>query len=88
MPSPLLSSLTSRMTRKRRKKVMEMRALSSVFCRELSMAESVEMVSHEQSCRHRAPPGCASQDDEGLVLDPEARYIWAERQTMPVQTLP
>ena len=32
MPSPLLSSLTNRMTRKRRKKVMEMRALSSVFC--------------------------------------------------------
>lgn len=31
MPSPLLRSLTSRMTRNRRKKVMEMRALSSVF---------------------------------------------------------
>lgn len=32
MPSPLLSSLTRRITRNRRKKVMEMRALSSVFC--------------------------------------------------------
>lgn len=29
IPSPLLRSLTSRMTRKRRKKVMEMRELSS-----------------------------------------------------------
>lgn len=31
IPSPLLSSLTSRITLNRRKKVMEMRALSSVF---------------------------------------------------------
>lgn len=31
MPSPLLSSLTNRITLNRRKKVMEMRALSSVF---------------------------------------------------------
>ncbi|TNN54405.1 hypothetical protein EYF80_035374 [Liparis tanakae] len=31
MPSPLLRSLTSRITLNRRKKVMEMRALSSVF---------------------------------------------------------
>ena len=31
MPSPRLSSLTSRMTRKRRKKVMEMREFSSAF---------------------------------------------------------
>lgn len=34
MPSPLLRSLTRRMTRNRRKKVMEIRALSSVFCGE------------------------------------------------------
>ncbi len=33
MPSPLLSSLTNRITLNRRKKVMEMRALSSVFWR-------------------------------------------------------
>lgn len=32
MPSPLLSSLTNRMTRKRRKKVMETRELSSPLC--------------------------------------------------------
>lgn len=31
MPSPRLSSLTRRMTRKRRKKVMEMREFSSAF---------------------------------------------------------
>lgn len=49
MPSPLLSSLTRRMTRKRRKKVMEMRALSSVFCRDSSIAESVETVKNGES---------------------------------------
>lgn len=70
---------------------MEMRALSSVFCRGSSSAESVEAAKaerHALSRGHRAPPGCASQDDEGLVLDPEARYIWAERQTLHVQTPP
>lgn len=33
IPSPLLSSLTKRITLNSRKKVMEMRAFSSTFCR-------------------------------------------------------
>lgn len=39
MPSPLLRSLTSRMTRNSRKKVIEMRALSSVFCGETEQSQ-------------------------------------------------
>lgn len=42
MPSPLLRSFTRRMTRNRRKKVMEMRALSSVFCGAKSRGSEVE----------------------------------------------
>lgn len=37
MPSPRLSSLTRRMTRKRRKKVMEMREFSSAFWNPLAI---------------------------------------------------
>lgn len=39
IPSPLLRSLTSRITRNKRKKVMEMRALSSVFWRETDLSQ-------------------------------------------------
>lgn len=72
MPSPLLRSLTNRITRKRRKKVMEMRALSSVFCRERGLPQ-------------RSPGATAfpvSAEDLTVLCRMnrfQTRNIWAER---------
>lgn len=51
MPSPLLSSFTSLMTRNSRKKVIEIRALSSVFCKEQSRVRETRTITYEVTQR-------------------------------------
>lgn len=62
IPSPLLRSLTSRMTRNSRKKVMEMRALSSVFCGEAVGSQRGQ--EDDRECREHRASGCALWHDE------------------------
>lgn len=66
IPSPLLSSLTSRITLNSRKKVIEMRELSSAFCR--GVESRVNTPVRAERKRNYKAPGCALAPGQKAAL--------------------